>query len=175
MAKYGILKSLIKLPKSIVMTIIKIIKWWVFKIAKNWVILNHIDVSIRPALWKITGCNIGKNVAIGYDVYYDVSNAQLINLEDNVWIASRVLILCHKRDLSAYFKDEAYMTLPYLKSPVVVKKGACVSMGAIILPGITIGEGAIVGAGSLVIRDVPPWTVVSGNPAKVLRKIPPKN
>lgn len=41
--------------------------------------------------------------------------------------------------------------------------------GAIILPGITIGNGSIVGAGSVVTKDVPPWSIVVGNPARVLR------
>jgi acetyltransferase-like isoleucine patch superfamily enzyme len=40
------------------------------------------------------------------------------------------------------------------------------------MPGVTIGEGAIVGAGALVTKDVPPYTIVVGRPAKVLREIP---
>jgi acetyltransferase-like isoleucine patch superfamily enzyme len=39
-----------------------------------------------------------------------------------------------------------------------------------ILPGVTIGEGAVVAAGSVVVKDVEPWTVVGGNPAKVIKK-----
>lgn len=42
-------------------------------------------------------------------------------------------------------------------------------MGAIILPGVTIGEGAIVGVGSVVTKDVPPYTIVVGNPAKIAK------
>lgn len=45
-------------------------------------------------------------------------------------------------------------------------------MEAIILKGVTIGEGAIVGAGSVVTKDVAPWTVVGGNPARVIKEIP---
>jgi acetyltransferase-like isoleucine patch superfamily enzyme len=43
----------------------------------------------------------------------------------------------------------------------------------VILCGVTIGEGALVGAGSVVTKDVPPYTVVAGNPAKELRKVFP--
>ena len=42
--------------------------------------------------------------------------------------------------------------------------------GAIVLPGVTIGEGAVVAAGSVVTKDVEPWTVVGGNPARFIKK-----
>mgnify|MGYP006311957113 FL=1 len=52
-----------------------------------------------------------------------------------------------------------------------VKKGASIGSGATILCGITIGENAVVGAGATVTKDVPPNTVVAGNPARVLRRL----
>jgi acetyltransferase-like isoleucine patch superfamily enzyme len=151
-----------------------ILYFYLFKISKNWVILNRISLRLRPALWKATGCKVGQNVSMGYDIYYDVHNANLITIEDDVWIASRSLILCHKRDLSNYFINGRYNLLAYKKLPVHLKKGCVIGMGAIIMPGVTVGEGAIVGAGSLVFKDVPPWTIVSGNPAKVIKEFTPK-
>ena len=53
----------------------------------------------------------------------------------------------------------------------VIKKGASLGSNATILCGVTVGEGAIVGAGSVVTKDVPPGVIVSGNPARVMRKI----
>lgn len=50
--------------------------------------------------------------------------------------------------------------------PVVVGDYAWIGYGALVCPGVRIGEGAVVGAGSVVSRDVPPWTVVAGNPAR---------
>jgi acetyltransferase-like isoleucine patch superfamily enzyme len=52
-----------------------------------------------------------------------------------------------------------------------VRRGASIGTSCTILCGVTIGEFAIVGAGSVVTRDVPPNTIVAGNPARILRKM----
>ncbi len=53
----------------------------------------------------------------------------------------------------------------------IIKKGASIGANATILPGITIGENAMVGAGTVVTKDVAPYTVIAGNPGKVIRDI----
>lgn len=56
--------------------------------------------------------------------------------------------------------------------PIIIEDNAWIGMNCIILKGVTIGEGAIVGAGSVVTKDVPAWTLVAGNPAKIIKQIP---
>ncbi len=126
---------------------------------------------MRPILWRLAGIRLGKNVQIGYDVYFDANHAELITLEDDVWIAARSLLLCHRRNMREYFRGEPYNDLPYIRKGILIKRGACVSMGAMVMPGVTIGEGAVVGAYSLVTKDVPAWTVVAGSPARVVSEI----
>jgi len=58
--------------------------------------------------------------------------------------------------------------------PTLIKRGASIGSSATILCGVVIGERAMVGAGSVVTKDVPPDTLVAGNPARVLRKIEAK-
>jgi galactoside O-acetyltransferase len=55
--------------------------------------------------------------------------------------------------------------------PIIIKSNSWIGMNCIILKGVTIGEGAIVAAGSVVTKDVPPWTVAGGNPAKFLKYV----
>lgn len=55
--------------------------------------------------------------------------------------------------------------------PVIISNKAWIGFGVIILKGVTIGEGAVVGAGSVVTKDVAPWTVVAGNPARFIKNI----
>jgi acetyltransferase-like isoleucine patch superfamily enzyme len=56
--------------------------------------------------------------------------------------------------------------------PIKISDRVWIGFNSIILKGVTIGEGAIVGAGSVVTKDVPPYTIVAGNPARIIREIP---
>lgn len=105
--------------------------------------------SIRPALHRMRGVKVGKDVWIGYDVVLDTSQPELVTLEDNCVLNLRVTVLAHFRE----------------NRGVKIGKDAFVGAGALILPNVTIGEGAVVAAGSVVTRSVSPFTVVQGNPA----------
>ena len=141
------------------------------KIAKNGVLWNCIPYS-RAMLWKLVGCKVHRKVNIGYDVYFDVHNAKNIIVEERVWIASRALLLAHKRDLSNYCVGDDINKQPYHMKDVIIRRGAHIGMGTIILPGVEIGEGAIIGAGSVVSKSIPAWTIACGVPCKVIREVP---
>lgn len=130
---------------------------------------------IRPKIWRLMGSKIGKNVFIGYEVWMDFNNSHLIELEDNVHVANRCLLLCHQRNLSNYYVGGDYSKLPYNRKKILLKKGCLIGMETMILPGVTVGEGSIVGAGSIVTKDIPDWTIATGRPAKVIKKIPKKH
>jgi acetyltransferase-like isoleucine patch superfamily enzyme len=72
------------------------------------------------------------------------------------------------------FHGEAGRDVPILEAPlefapIVVEDDSDIGVGAILLPGVTVGRGAQVGAGAVVTKDVPPYSVVAGNPARLLR------
>ncbi len=86
-----------------------------------------------------------------------------VTLEDDVFVGPNVTFT---NDLQPRSRNASAKLLPTL-----VKKGASIGANATILPGLTIGEGAMVGAGSVVTKDVPPRTLVVGNPARVIRPL----
>lgn len=146
----------------------------------NWVMHSTIlspllPRKIRPWILKTIGCNIGKDTFIGSEIWLDTGHADLITIEDHVHVTGRTVLLCHKKDLSHYCQGDDYAKLPYTTGKVHLKKGCSTGTGTIIMPGVTIGEGAIVGAGSLVIKDIPDWTIAVGHPAKVVRHIPKRD
>ena len=86
-----------------------------------------------------------------------------VTLEDDVFVGPNVTFT---NDLQPRSRNAAAKLLPTL-----VKKGASIGANATILPGLTIGEGSMVGAGAVVTKDVPPRTLVVGNPARVVRAL----
>lgn len=103
---------------------------------------------------------IGKHVLIGDNVRVQAFAfiPEGVILEQDVFIGPHVCFTNDKHPPS-----DAWL-------PTIVRRGASIGAGAIILPGLEIGEKAMVGAGSVVTHDVPPWTTVVGNPARVVSK-----
>lgn len=74
--------------------------------------------------------------------------------------------VAQKAYLCAGSHDLTSEALPLVTGPIEIGADAFIGAAAMILPGVTIGEGAAIGAGSVVTKDVDPWTIVAGNPAK---------
>ncbi|HIF9267925.1 TPA: acyltransferase [Photobacterium damselae] len=102
---------------------------------------------------------IGSNVTIKSGVYLWDN----IRIEDDVFIGPCVAFTNDKKPRSKQYPEK------YLQT--IIKKGASIGANATILPGLVLGEYCMVGAGSVVTKNVPPYSVVVGNPAKVIRLI----
>ena len=126
--------------------------------------------GIRVKLHRLRGVKIGKGVHIGALVTIDDVYPNFVIIEDGVSLAGQNFILTHNKPLE-YHKHLSEACL----APVRIKKNAWIAIGVIILPGITVGEGAIVASGSVVTKDVPPYTLVGGVPAKVLKEFEMKD
>ena len=126
---------------------------------------------IRPAIWRLCGCDLGKNVHIDHMVRMDFGNPQRIHIADDVILSNGVTILCHKRDISLYCKGKSALHLPFIYEDVYIGKGCQLGLNVTIMPGVHIGDGAIIGSGALVTKDVPAWSVAVGFPAKVIKTI----
>jgi putative colanic acid biosynthesis acetyltransferase WcaF len=108
--------------------------------------------------WKL---EVGNWSAIGED-------ALIYNL-GKVTIGSRATV-SHRAHLCAGTHDYRKADLPLLKPPIVIEDQVWICADAFVGPGVTVGKGAVVGARAVVVKDVGPWDVVAGNPARFVKK-----
>ena len=130
---------------------------------------HAIGNKLRVKLLKMARAKVGENVYIGQEfLVFDSGRTELLTIEDDVGIAPFVIILIHSSPGAAIL-EEVY---PTKTLPVTIKRGAWIGARSTILGGVTIGEHSAVATGSVVIKDVPPYTVVAGVPARVMKNVP---
>ncbi len=124
------------------------------------------DTRIGPFVEIQKNAHIGKRCKIQSHTFV----CEGVTIEDDCFVGHGVMFINDKYPGSINEAGELQTEADWDVVPTTVKTGASIGSNATILCGITIGERAIVGAGSVVTKDVPPKTVVAGNPAKVIRK-----
>ena len=140
------------------------------------------DVKLAKFI-NLYGCTIGDETKIGAFVEIQ-KNARVgrrckisshtficegVTIEDQVFIGHGVTFINDSYPRATTASGDLQTEADWKVEHTVVKKGASIGSGATVLCNVTIGERAIVGAGSVVTRDVPPDTIVVGNPARALR------
>ena len=130
----------------------------------TWPVSNRIRIKI----YKHLGIKIGKDTYIGTDLeIIDYSALNLIVIGDRVTISSRVTLVVSSGPNNSKLKN----IYPRKIGKIVIEDDAWVGTGVTILPGITVGKMSIIGAGAVVTKDVPPFTIVAGVPAKIIKRI----
>ena len=94
--------------------------------------------------------------------------AALVTIEDCAFFGHDVLVLTGSHDYNQFGIDRQEAIIA---KPITIKRGAWIASRAVILQGITIGEHSVVGAGSVVTKDVAPYAVVHGNPARTVKQL----
>lgn len=116
------------------------------------------------------GVKVGKNCKISSHSFI----CEGVTLEDGVFIGHGVMFTNDRFPRATVAGGGLQTEADWTCIPTLVKRGASIGSNATLLCGITVGENAIIGAGSVVTKDVPPDTIVAGNPARVKKSLPTK-
>lgn len=153
---------------------------WILTKLTIWKLLNHRLFFIRTSLLRLHGATIKSNINTfgSTDIYrpwglkigtkvsigprVNVYNLNKIIIGDNVVISQDVYLCGGTHDYN-------YSNLPLLRKNINIGDNVWICAGAFIGPGVTIGEGAIIGARACVTKDIEPWSIVAGNPAKIIK------
>jgi UDP-2-acetamido-3-amino-2,3-dideoxy-glucuronate N-acetyltransferase len=132
---------------------------------------------------NLYGCHVGDNTKIGTFVEIQ-KNASVgknckisshtficegVTIEDDVFIGHGVTFINDKFPRATNGDGRLKTDEDWKVEPTLVKRGASIGSGVTVLGNVTIGESAIIGAGSTVTKDVPPHSIVAGNPARFIR------
>jgi acetyltransferase-like isoleucine patch superfamily enzyme len=134
---------------------------------------------------NLYGCSVGDETKIGAFVEIQ-KNATVgkrckisshtfvcegVTIEDQVFIGHGVMFINDSYPRATTAGGELQTEKDWKVEPTLVKTGASIGSNVTVLANVVIGEHAIVGAGSVVTKDVPPFTIVAGNPARVMRRV----
>lgn len=138
--------------------------WRLRKKILKWIAKNMPSYSLRLFLYRHCGYQIGSQAYIAEGL----TIGEILEDRDNIVIGSRAAIGPNVILLSSSDPNNSRI-YPYVKvqrGKVIVGNDAWIGAGAIIMPDVHIGEGSIVGAGSVVTKNVEPFTIVAGVPAR---------
>ncbi|MGC2552071.1 MAG: acyltransferase [Candidatus Sulfotelmatobacter sp.] len=142
------------------------------------------DVKLSKFI-NLYGCEVGDESKIGAFVEIQ-KNASIgrrckisshtficegVTTEDNVFIGHGVMFINDSYPRATATDGNLQTEADWKVERTVIKRGASIGSGATILSNVTVGENAIVGAGSVVTKDVPPNSIVAGNPARFMRSV----
>ena len=120
-------------------------------------------VRVYPTskIWAPWNVELGDHCMVGWEA--ELYSVGKITLEPHSVVSQYCFLSTGDHDISS-------KSLPVGQAPIRIGSNAWVSAKVSISPGVTVGEGAVCGMRANVVKDVEPWTVVGGNPAKVLKK-----
>jgi len=141
----------------------------------------RVAFGFRNLILRLFGAKIGKNVnvyssaTITFPWNLTIGDWSAIGENAKIYSVGKIVLgkkvtISQNAHLCAASHDFTDSSLPIVTKSIIISDQSWIAADAFIGPGVTIGEGAVVGARSAVFKNVEPWTVVGGNPAKFIKK-----
>lgn len=143
--------------------LLKTSRYWVRATSSDYMTVLH---STRKVACRASGTDIrvGRNVFVNQNcTFYDLGG---LDIADDVMIGPNVSLITSGHPL-----EPSGRRTTVVAKPIVIERNVWIAAAVTIIGGVTVGENSVVAAGSVVTRDVPPDTLVGGNPARVIRSI----
>ena len=137
-------------------------------IGNNVYICDGSRIDTYPENEKTKACSvrIGDNCYLGYNLSI-IAGAD-VTIGDNVLMASNVLITSHNHGMNPESSGN-YMHQELIRKPIDIGEGCWIGQNAMIMPGVNIGKKCIIGAGAVVTKSIPDYSIVGGNPARIIK------
>lgn len=139
---------------------------------RNWLLGHLVRVAPRGViltLHKWRGVKMGRDVFIDPTAIVETAFPENITIGNDVRITAGCVIMSHIK-APHYLRETGLV--PVVLKPVVLEDHCFIGVNSVILPGVTVGKASVVTSGSVVMNNVPPYTMVQGNPARVIKQFP---
>lgn len=137
---------------------------------RNWFLGNLVRVApvgVRNFLHRLRGVRMGRDCFIDPGATLETAYPENITLGDDVRVTAGAIVMTH---IKAPHRLRDLGHVPVVVEPVRLGSHSFIGVNSVVMPGVTVGEGAVVASGAVVLGDVPPYTMVAGNPAKVVKR-----
>ena len=139
---------------------------------KKWILIRHgAQIGENPTIYSgvwiqpIRGLNLGNNVSIGKNVL--ITTAGGITVGNNVMIGHGSTIITANHIIPEGIGQIRFSG--HENKPVIIEEDVWIAAQAVILPGVRIGRGSVIAAGAVVTKDVPPFSIAGGVPARIIK------
>lgn len=122
--------------------------------------------TVEPPFTVDYGCNIEIGERFFSNSNLTVLDCAVVTIGDNVLLGPNVLLIAAGHSLSVANRNKGVEA-----APVVIEDDVWLGAGVTVVPGVRVGKGSVVGAGAVVTKDVPPYSLAVGAPARVIRKV----
>lgn len=141
---------------------------------RNWFLGLLVRVAPRGIdlmVHRLRGVTIGRDCFVDPTAILETAYPERIRLGDDVRIAAKAVLMTHIKAPDLLRESGA---VPPVDAGITLESHSFIGVNACIMPGVTVGEGAVVASGAVVLKDVPPYTMVAGNPAQVVKTLRPR-
>lgn len=140
----------------------------------RWLAIHHPDNKTRENLYRLSNVAVGPRTTINAGLFIYDAYQPLVSIGANCALAANISLVPESFPNMSGLGEWPEVLEKYVRSgPIVIEDHAWLGASVVVLPGVRIGHHAIVGAGAVVTRDVPPYAVVKGQPARPVHFLTP--
>jgi maltose O-acetyltransferase len=138
----------------------------------RWLAIHHPDNKTRENLFRLSNVVVGEKTTINLGLYVYDSFKPLVNIGSHCALAANISLIAESGpNMSDLAKCEYISTKYSITGVITIEDHSWIGANVIILPGLTIGHHSLIGAGAIITKDIPPYSVVKGQPGKVIKNI----
>lgn len=149
--------------------------WGLFRLGFNYFFRNYLlsllvqfaPIGVIISLHRLRGVKIGRGCFIDPTAQVETAYPENITIGNDVRLTARSVIMTHIK-APHYLRD--HQLVPLTIKPVVIEDHCFIGVNSVVMPGVIVGTASVIASGAVVVNDVPAFTMVAGNPAKVVKR-----